>query len=244
MGAITVATGFFEMSDVTALTPEGLVALFAEAGDLDAGTEILDALRLRRSDQRALLPLQALLFKARHRDRAHRAKVLAALREGVVDELARDGYLLEAAAAWRALARVWPDELGWSERLERVERLIDPLDPSRSDSTRTSIDDALARGELHGAWELLSAASAAAPHDLAVAQRVDALRVVLFGPSNTRPYQSGDEADRGSLVSASTRASAEALRGSRPPVEPRPSSPSGEVRVAHRRVVRVGKSTP
>lgn len=230
------------MTDAAALTPERLVELFAQAGDLDAGTEILDALRLRRADQGALLPLQALLFNAKGRDRAHRTRALTPLRDGAVDELAREGYLLEAAAAWRALGRVWPDEPGWSERLERVERLIDPLDPSRVDPSRTAIDEALARGDLPTAWAALSEAGSLAPHDLAVAQRVDALRIVLFGPSSTRPYHEGAEGDRGSLVSASTRASAEVARTSQPPA-PRPSSPSGEVRVARTRVLRVGKSS-
>lgn len=231
------------MSDATALTPERLVELLADAGDLDAGTEVLDALRVRhmRVDTGTdLLPLQARLFTARDRDRAHRAEVLAPLRDGSIDELARGGLLLEAAAAWRALSRVWPDEPGWSERLTRAELLIAPLDRDGSDPARAAVDQCLARGDLHAAWAALSALAELHPHDLPVSQRLDALRVVLFGPSNTRPYQQGDEADRGSLVSASARASAEVLRGSQPPRE-RPSVPSSELRVGRTRVLRVGE---
>lgn len=231
------------MTDATALTPEQLVALLAEAGDLDAGTEVLDALRVRRMREGAgedLLPLQAKLFNARDRERAHRIEVLAPLRDGVIDELARDGLLLEAAAAWRALCRAWPDEPGWSERLGRVELLIAPLDRDGADPARAAVDDALARGDLHAAWASLSALGAMSPHDLAVSQRVDALRVVLFGPSSTQPYQQGADGDRSSLVTASVRASAEVARTSQPPQE-RLSSPSGELTVSRRKVLRVGE---
>jgi hypothetical protein len=43
------------MNETAALTPEHLVELLADAGDLDAATEALDALRLRPGDDDARL---------------------------------------------------------------------------------------------------------------------------------------------------------------------------------------------
>lgn len=220
------------MTDTAALTPERLVEVLADAGDLDAGTEVLDALRLRAKDPAAVLRLQARLFTATERDRAARMEGLACLRDGAIDALARDGHLLEAAAAWRAMSRAFPDEPGWVERLARAELLLAPLDPSGADLARGEVDAMIARGDLDAAWSALGAMQAEAPGDIWLGQRVEALRVVLFGPSTTRPYREGAEEDRASLVSASQRASAEVLR---------PSSPGGDVRLARTKVVRVGE---
>lgn len=229
------------MTETAALTPERLVELLADAGDLDAGTEVLDALRLRAGDEGVVLRLQARLFTAAERDRAHRAEALGALRDGVIDELAREGHLLEAAAAWRAMARAFPDEPAWVDRLARVELLLAPLDPSGADPARVAADAMIARGDLDAAWAALSALQADAPRDIWLGQRVEALRVVLFGPSTTKPYREGAEEDRTSLVSASQRASAEVLRPSQPAEAPRPSTPGGEVRISRTKVLRVGE---
>jgi hypothetical protein len=225
------------MNETAALRPEHLVELLADAGDLDAATEALDALRLRPGDDDARLRLQARLFTATDGDRARRAACLTPLRDGAIDELARDGHLLEAAAAWRAMCRAWADEPHWVDRLARVELLLAPLDPSGHDPSRCAVDAALARGDLHGAWDALLALQSAAPHDIWVAQRADALRAVLFGPSTTKPYREGDAP---SLREASERASAEFLRTSQPAPE-RPSAPGGEVRLSRTRVLRVGE---
>ncbi|MFO0628370.1 MAG: hypothetical protein U0325_22540 [Polyangiales bacterium] len=230
------------MSDATALTPERLVELLAEAGDLDAGTEVLDALRVRYArvaTDADLLPLQARLFTARDRDRAHRAEVLTVLRDGAIDELARAGLLLEAAAAWRAMARVWPDEPGWTERLARAELLIAPLDRDGDDPDRAVVDHALARGDVHAAWGALCALADAHP----TRSRVAAPRRAARGALRPVEHPALPGGRRGRPRLARERVGAGLGRGAPrgPPPRTRGSSPSNELRVARTRVLRVGE---
>lgn len=222
-----------------ALTPETLTELLADAGDLDAGTEVLDALRLRTLDAGTVLRLQARLFTAPEGDRERRRAVLGALREGAVDLLARAGHLLEAAAAWRALARAFPEEPAWAEKLTRVEGLLAPLDPSGADPDRVETDAMIARGDLEAAWKRLNALQSEDPRDLWLAQRIDALQVVLFGPSSTKPYREGEEPPRDSLPEAAPQLG-EGPAGASLPGAGQGAKP--EVRIARTRVVRVGKT--
>lgn len=203
------------------LSMEQLVELLADAGELDAGAEVLDAWRIREPDARAIVRLQARLFNADEALGAERHAALLGVHPAALDGLARQGALLEVAVAYRALLRAHPDDALWRERLARVEGILAPLPNPDDDPRRHAIDAMVARGALPEAHAALRELCREA-RDAALAQRSEALRALLFEPAHTRPYRplSTDDAAQ---VLASSR-----LRGlTSPNARPMPTPPSG-----------------
>lgn len=170
-------------------TPEQLLEVLADAGELDAGAEVFDAIRMRDPQGTALLALQARLFDAPDdTPLARRREVLASWRDDAFDRLAQRGALLEVAVGLRVMARVYADEPTWGDRAARLESVLTPLPESQHDSARRAVDEAIARGAVTDAWERLRALAHQEPHDLELARRTEVLQELLFSPSGTRPY--------------------------------------------------------
>lgn len=176
-------------------TPEQLIETLAEAGELDVGVEVLDALRLR-DPSAPIVRLQARLFDAPD-DPPPDAKraALAPWREGALDRLQQRGAFLEVAAALRLMARVFADEPGWAERHARAEALVAPLPNPHGDPARAAADAAVARGDVADAWDRARSLARNEPGDPALAARVELLRDVVYPPAETRPYEALREPD-------------------------------------------------
>jgi hypothetical protein len=186
----------------TSSTAEELIEALAEAGELDAGVEVLDALRMR-DPSASLVHLQAKLFDAPD-DRSIEAKreALAPWREGALDGLLQRGAFLEVAAALRVMTRVFADEPVWRERHARIETLVTPLPNPHDDPSRSAFDAAIARGEVSEAWDRLRALLRQDPSDPDLARRLEALREVVYPPTGTRPYEALREPVDASAVTA------------------------------------------
>lgn len=170
-------------------TPEQLLEALADAGELDAGVELFDAIRMRDPSAATLLALQARLFDAP--DDApitRRREVLAPWRDDAFERLAQRGALLEVAVGLRVMARVFSDEPTWAERAARLESVLTPMPESQHDPARAAIDEALMRGAVTDAWERLRALARQEPDDAELARRTEVLQELLFPPSGTRPY--------------------------------------------------------
>ena len=174
-------------------TTDDLVALLADAGEVDAGVEVLEAIRAHDQASAQTMRLQARLFAAEAPDAGRRREVLLRLRDGRVDGLAREGALLEACVALRLLNREFPDEPMWAEKLSRIEDLLLPLPNLHGDARRADVDALIALGRTREAWELLREMVTDSPNELELSRRADALRALLFEPMHTRPYREGDE---------------------------------------------------
>ncbi len=174
--------------DAETFTTGDLVALLADAGEIDAGVEVLEAVRAHDQTSSQRLRLQAKLFVAEDQTPERRREVLLPLRDGRVHVLARQGALLEACVALRLLIREFPDEPMWTAQLSRLEDLLMPLPNLHGDARRADADAFIALGRTHEAWELLQQMIADSPHELDLTRRAAALRSLLFPPTNTRPY--------------------------------------------------------
>jgi len=174
-------------------TADDLVALLADAGEVDAGVEVLEALRAHDPTSSQTMRLQARLFAAEAPSPERRREVLLRLRDGRVDGLAREGALLEACVALRLLNREFPEEPMWAEKLSRIEDLLLPLPNLHGDARRADVDALIALGRTREAWELLREMVTDSPNELELSRRADALRALLFEPMHTRPYREGDE---------------------------------------------------
>ncbi len=171
----------------TATTAEGLVLLLAAAGEIDAGVEVLEALRVRDGGSSNVLRLQARLFLADEPTAEQRQVQLEHLRGGFADALARGGALLEAGVALRVLAAAFPDEPGWSDKLWRVDEVLQPLPDGHLDPRRAQADALVALGRSLEAWEIVRDLATERPTDGALARRSEALRTLLFEPLSLRP---------------------------------------------------------
>ena len=183
-------------------TTDDLVALLADAGEIDAGVEVLEAIRAHDQTSSQTLRLQAKLFVAEVPSPERRHEVLLGLRDGRVDGLARQGALLEACVALRLLNREFPDEPMWADKLSRLEDLLLPLPNLHGDPRRADVDALIALGRTHEAWELLREMITDAPNELELSRRADALRALLFEPVHTRPYREGAEVARAEPVAS------------------------------------------
>lgn len=169
-------------------TADDLVSLLADAGEVDAGVEVLEAIRARDQASPRTVRLQARLFAAEAPSAERRREVLLGLRDGRVDGLAREGALLEACVALRLLHREFPGEPAWADRLGRLEDLLVPLPNPQGDARRTDVDGLLALGRTRDAWALLREMVAESPGEPELGRRADALRALLFEPAHTRPF--------------------------------------------------------
>ncbi|MDO9019564.1 MAG: hypothetical protein Q8S73_21255 [Deltaproteobacteria bacterium] len=174
-------------------TTDDLVALLADAGEVDAGVEVLEAIRAHDQSSPQTMRLQARLFAAEPLSPERRREALTPLRDGRVDALAREGALLEACVALRLLNREFPDEPAWAEKLSRLEDLLLPLPNLHGDPRRADVDALIALGRTREAWELLREMITDSPGELELSRRADALRALLFEPAHTRPYREADE---------------------------------------------------
>lgn len=184
------------MGDARTFTPDDLVVLLADAGEVDAGVEVLEAIRAHDPGAAQTTRLQARLFAAEAPGEARRRELLLGLRDGRVDGLARQGALIEACVALRLLNREFPEEPMWADKLSRLEDLLLPLPNLHGDARRAQVDGLIALGRTRDAWELLRDMIAESPGELELARRSDALRALLFEPVHTRPYRDGDDATR------------------------------------------------
>ncbi len=173
---------------------DDLVALLADAGEVDAGVEVLEAMRASDPGSTTAIRLQARLFAVEVVAPGRRRDVLMRLRDGRVDALARQGALLEACVALRLLNREFPEEPMWAEKLSRLEDLLEPLPNVHGDTRRAHVDALIAMGKTREAWELLREMVTDSPMELELARRADALRGLLFEAVHTRPYREGDVA--------------------------------------------------
>lgn len=173
-------------------TADDLVSLLADAGEVDAGVEVLEALRASDPGSPTAIRLQARLFAVDSVPADQRREALVRLRDGRVDALARRGSLLETCVALRLLNREFPEEPMWAEKLSRLEDLLEPLPNAHGDARRAHADALIAMGKPREAWELLREMVADSPMELELARRADALRGLLFEAVHTRPYREGD----------------------------------------------------
>lgn len=182
------------MGDAAAsFTTDDLVALLADAGEVDAGVEVLEAIRAHDRTSAQTTRLQARLFAAEAPGAERRREVLVQLRDGRVDALARQGALLEACVALRLLNREFPDEPMWADKLSLLEDLLIPLPNLHGDARRADVDALIALGRTREAWELLREMVTDSPNEFELSRRADALRSLLFEPMHTRPYREGEE---------------------------------------------------
>ncbi len=169
-------------------TPERLIEVLADAGEVDAGVEVLDALRLRAPGSTALIKLQARLFMAAPVPTDRARTVMAAWCNGALDRLARSGALLECAVGYRVLAKVFPDDRIWRERYVRIEAALSPLHNPYNDTARSTIDGLIARGATSEAAEALRALARLEPSDADIAQRAATFEELCAEPPDTRAY--------------------------------------------------------
>jgi hypothetical protein len=177
-------------------TPDDLVILLADAGEVDAGVEVLEAMRAHDPGATQTTRLQARLFAAESPGGARRRELLLELRDGRVDSLARQGALIEACVALRLLNREFPEEPMWADKLSLLEDLLLPLPNLHGDPRRAHVDGLIALGRTRDAWELLRGMITESPGELELSRRSDALRALLFEPVHTRPYRDDDESTR------------------------------------------------
>lgn len=186
------------MPDGDELTAARLVEILADAGEIDAGVEALEALQLRTPGAPELGRLQARLFAAEDLSPARKRAVLDPLRGGALEALARQGALIECAVAYRVLAAVFPDEPAWLARLGRIESVLSPLPGADDDPALHAVESLLARGATQQALAALRDLARERPDDRDLERRAEELRALLFDPTHTRPFRqvSMDDAAR------------------------------------------------
>ncbi len=183
-------------------TAEQLIETLAEAGEVDVGVEVLDAVRLR-DPTASLVRLQARLFDAPDvLPLDVKRAALAPWADGAFERLQQRGALAEAAAGLRVMARLFADDPAWAEHHARAEALAAPLPNPHGDPKRAAFDAAVARGDVADAWERLRALVRHEPADHALALRLEALRDVVFPPAETRPYEALRELPDASTMAA------------------------------------------
>ncbi len=170
-------------------TPERLIEALADAGEVDAGVEVLDALRLRAPSSTAFMKLQAKLFMAAPVSADRARAVMASWCNGALDRLARSGALLECAVGYRVLAKVFPDDRIWRDRYVRVEAALSPVPNPYNDTSRSTIDGLIARGATAEAAEALRALARVEPGDADIAQRAATFEELCAEPPDTRAYE-------------------------------------------------------
>ncbi len=171
------------------LTLESLVESLADAGELDAGVEVLEAWKLRSLEPRTLLRLQARLFSIDRQPSVPLEVAFAAWTPSALDALARDGALLEVAIALRLQLRRFPTDTLWQDRLARVETLLSPLAKRGGDPRLEAVDAMVARGVLIDAHAALRSLCSEGPRNPELERRCDLLRALLWEPAHTRPYR-------------------------------------------------------
>ncbi len=176
------------MDSVDEATPERLIEVLADAGEIDAGVEVLDALRVRDPSSAALIRLQARLFMAPAVTPEKARAAMAPWCNGALDRLARAGALIECAVGYRVLAKVFPDDRLWRDRHLRLETALSPLVNPYGDSARTTIDAMVARGATAEAAEALRALARLEPNDADLARRASILEELCAESTDTRAY--------------------------------------------------------
>ncbi len=168
-------------------TAEQLIEALADVGEVDAGVEVLDALRMR-DPATPRVRLQARLFMAEPVTPEAARCALSSWRGGALDELVRAGALLEAAVGFRVLARVYPEEPAWRERHARVESALAPLSNGHGDPQRERFDQLMAQGAVAEAYTVLRGLARNEPRDVDLARRVEAFAALSIDSLDTRPY--------------------------------------------------------
>lgn len=168
-------------------TAEQLIEALADVGEVDAGVEALDALRMRDPAE-PRVRLQARLFMAEPATPEAARAAMAPWCNGALDQLARTGALIESGVGFRVLARLFPDEAAWRERQARVEAALAPLPNRSGDPARAKIDQLVARGAVGDAYMALRALARSEPHDVELARRVEAFAELCIDTPDTRPY--------------------------------------------------------
>ncbi len=169
-------------------TPERLIEALADAGEVDAGVEVFDAVRMRDPGSRSLLRLQARLFMAERVPAEAQRASMASWCNGALDRLARNGALIECAVGYRVLAKVFPEDRLWRERQSRVEAVLSPLPNPHGDAARAAIDHLVARGATADALAAMRALAQREPDDADLARRAETLEDLCAETPDTRPY--------------------------------------------------------
>jgi tetratricopeptide (TPR) repeat protein len=170
-------------------TPERLIEVLADLGELDAGVEVLDALRLRVPASTSLIRLQARLFMAAPASTEQARAAMAAWCNGALDRLARDGAVRECAVGYRVLAKTFSDDRVWRDRSVRLDAALTPLPNPYNDGARTAIDALVARGAIAEAADALRALARLEPHDADLAQRAGIFEELCAENTDTRAYE-------------------------------------------------------
>jgi hypothetical protein len=124
-------------------TLEALIEALADAGEIDAGVEALDAWRAREPDAPSIVRLQARLFDADEVPEPSKRAALAPWRGGPLDTLAAQGFEAETEAARRVLARVFAEDASGITPLteEATERTIEFEDTRRAQKAVSEAPD-------------------------------------------------------------------------------------------------------
>ena len=176
------------MESVDDATPERLIEALADAGEIDAGVEVFDALRVRDPSSSSLLRLQARLFMAPTATPERARAAMAPWCNGALDRLARAGALIECAVGYRVLAKVFPDDRLWRDRYLRLETALSPLLNPYGDTARAAIDALVARGATSEAAEALRALARMEPNDADLARRASIFEELCAESPDTRAY--------------------------------------------------------
>ncbi len=192
------------------ITATALLEHLSDAGELDAGGEVLDQLRALDPKHPDHVRLQVRLFESPEPDDTNRESLVPIAAEGALDPLVRAGMLKAVVTVWSAIARRFPHNVSFARRAEALRELLDPLPDADRDPRRAAVLDLLTAGNAVEGYALLREVLRDAPRDEAAGRRAETLREMLYSRSSTRPYGAVPD-----------YAAAAVLRASSPAPEPR-----------------------
>lgn len=170
------------------ITATALLEHLSDAGEVEAGGEVLDLLRTLDPKHPDRVRLQVRLFESPEPDDGNREALIPLVTEGALDPLVRAGMLRAVVIAWRVLARRFPNNASFARRAEALLELFEPLPDADHDTRRAAVLDLLAAGNAVEGYALLREVLRDAPRDEVAGRRAETLREMLYARSSTRSY--------------------------------------------------------